>query len=56
MAQVGDIREAAMDGYASHAEWLESYKRVHAAVLENDPSFRRWLDEEYVPLAGGWHY
>jgi len=36
--------------------WLERYKEAHSDLLKEDPSFARWLDEEYVPLAGGWHY
>jgi hypothetical protein len=24
--------------------------------LGDDPEFRRWLEEEYVPIFGGWQY
>jgi transposase-like protein len=36
--------------------WLERYKEANAALLESDPEFRRWLDEEYVAIGGGWQY
>jgi hypothetical protein len=38
------------------AEWLEAYKTLHAAEITRDPELARWLEEEYTPLAGGWHY
>jgi len=36
--------------------WLEDYKNSNAALLDSNPEFRRWLDEEYVPIGGGWQY
>jgi len=36
--------------------WLADYKRDKAALLERDPEFARWLQDDYVPLAGGWQY
>jgi hypothetical protein len=36
--------------------WLATYKRDNAALLERDPEFARWLQDEYVPIAGGWQY
>jgi hypothetical protein len=36
--------------------WLASYKESRRSLLDSDPEFARWLDEEYVPLAGGWQY
>jgi hypothetical protein len=36
--------------------WLETYKQEHHDQLEHDPEFARWLEESYVPIAGGWHY
>ena len=44
------------DHCQGRSAWLERYKQAHAALLDRDPAFGRWLDEEYVPLAGGWHY
>ncbi len=38
------------------ADWLATYKAVHRADLDADSEFARWLEEEYVPLAGSWHY
>lgn len=35
---------------------LAAYKREHRALLQEDGEFARWLEEEYVPLAGGWQY
>jgi hypothetical protein len=45
-----------MSDRPQNGPWLERYKRDNAELLERDASFRRWLSEEYVPLAGGWHY
>ena len=36
--------------------WLVRYKANHSDLLHNDPEFARWLDEEYVPIVGGWQY
>lgn len=36
--------------------WLANYKEESHALLEADPDFRRWLEEDYVPIAGGWQY
>jgi hypothetical protein len=36
--------------------WLETYQTSHREVLRRDPEFARWLDEEYVPVAGAWMY
>jgi hypothetical protein len=36
--------------------WLEDYKDANADLLGADPEFCRWLEEEYVPIAGGWQY
>jgi hypothetical protein len=38
------------------ARWLASYKDANRDLLINDPEFAHWLDEEYVPIAGGWQY
>jgi hypothetical protein len=34
--------------------WLDTYAREHRDQLDED--FARWLAEEYVPIAGSWHY
>ena len=36
--------------------WLETYKEQYCETLASNPDFARWLDEEYVPIAGGWQY
>jgi hypothetical protein len=36
--------------------WIEDYKAANAALLGAEPGFRRWLDEEYAPIGGGWQY
>jgi hypothetical protein len=36
--------------------WLQDYKESHRDLLASDPDFARWLDEEYLPIAGGWMY
>lgn len=40
----------------SIAEWIADYKARHAALLRENPDFARWLDENYIPIAGGWQY
>jgi hypothetical protein len=37
-------------------QWLEVYRASQRELLGSDPDFARWLDEEYVPVAGGWMY
>jgi hypothetical protein len=36
--------------------WIARYKEAHREEIAADAEFARWLEEEYVPLAGGWHY
>lgn len=36
--------------------WVEEYREANQALLDRDPEFRRWLEEDYVPIAGGWQY
>jgi hypothetical protein len=36
--------------------WLESYKSAHGALLSSEQEFLRWLENDYVPIAGGWQY
>jgi hypothetical protein len=45
-----EISEMSLD------RWLASYKDTYRNLLINDPEFARWLDKEYVPIAGGWQY
>jgi hypothetical protein len=40
---------------AAH-EWINDYLQANAALLEAEPEFRRWLEEDYAPIAGGWQY
>ena len=37
-------------------EWITDYVQDNAALLEAEPEFRRWLEEDYAPIAGGWQY
>jgi hypothetical protein len=37
-------------------QWLKSYQEANRELLGRDPEFARWLEERYVPLAGGWQY
>ena len=37
-------------------EIVSNYKDVHAETLIQDPEFARWLENEYVPIAGAWQY
>lgn len=36
--------------------WLGAYKEEYRDQLERDPEFARWLEEQYIPIAGGWYY
>jgi hypothetical protein len=36
--------------------WLANYKEDNHDLLLNDPEFAQWLDEAYIPIAGGWQY
>jgi|GEM_PF-6540925 len=36
--------------------WLASYKDASRDLLLSDPEFAHWLDQDYVPIAGGWQY
>lgn len=36
--------------------WLAYYLEANRDAVAGDEEFARWLEEEYVPLAGGWHY
>jgi len=36
--------------------WLAYYLEANRDAVACDEEFARWLEEEYVPLAGGWHY
>lgn len=42
-----------LDSHAAVDDWLLRYRTAQA---EFDPEFSRWLEEDYAPLAGGWHY
>jgi hypothetical protein len=49
--------EAGNRGFrASFSNWLVRYKEAHHDELANDEEFARWLEEDYAPIAGGWHY
>lgn len=37
-------------------EWLSIYKAEHSELLERDPEFARWLEDDYIPVAGGWEF
>ena len=37
-------------------EWLDSYRDTEQELVRGDPDFARWLEEEFVPVAGGWMY
>lgn len=36
--------------------WLGAYKEEYRDQLERDPEFACWLEEQYIPIAGGWYY
>lgn len=42
--------------HAPAASWLVEYKEANRELIANDPEFARWLEEDYVPIAGGWQY
>jgi hypothetical protein len=35
---------------------VEEYKLAHSELLDGNPDFRKWLENEYVPIVGGWQY
>lgn len=37
-------------------QWADDYKAQNSTLFSADPEFRRWFDEEYVPLGGAWQY
>jgi hypothetical protein len=37
-------------------QWLQNYKTSNAQLLDVNPDFRQWLEEEYVPIRGAWQY
>jgi len=37
-------------------EFLEGYKASRQDLLDRDPAFASWLEDQYVPLAGAWQY
>lgn len=36
--------------------WMHEYKEANRDLLDADPAFEQWLQEEYVPIGGGWQY
>ena len=36
--------------------WIDDYKSANSALLDGDPEFSRWLDEDYIPMGGAWQY
>ena len=50
------IETALPSGTKNLKTWLSTYKHEHRELLQNDSEFARWLEDEYVPLAGGWQY
>ncbi|MEP7381652.1 MAG: hypothetical protein ABI910_08195 [Gemmatimonadota bacterium] len=36
--------------------WILQYKDARQDFLSTNAEFARWLEEEYVPIAGGWMY
>ncbi len=41
---------------AAVSGWLVRYREAHRDELAGDEEFARWLEEDYAPIAGGWHY
>lgn len=37
-------------------DWLEAYKAANEDRLKCTPDFAAWLENDYVPIAGGWQY
>ena len=35
---------------------VDGYKFTHPELLAANPDFRDWLENEYVPIVGGWQY
>jgi hypothetical protein len=56
IARSEDPMSAAPPSKRAIAEWMGRYKDAHHDTLADDPEFTRWLEEDYAPIAGGWHY
>ena len=37
-------------------DWMAAYRAANADRLNTDTEFARWLESDYVPIAGGWQY
>jgi hypothetical protein len=57
-ATLGLAKGVAMSRFASLEirRLVEDYRAAHADLLDADAEFRRWFDEEYIPIGGGWQY
>jgi hypothetical protein len=54
--RVGRKEEAVLETEETLRQLLVAYKEEHRDELSRDPEFARWLEEDYAPIAGGWHY
>jgi hypothetical protein len=41
---------------ASPAAIVSRYRTNHQDLIDRHPEFAAWLEDEYVPIAGGWQY
>lgn len=48
--------EAGKSAVGAVTGWLARYREAHRDELAGDEEFARWLEEDYAPIAGGWHY
>jgi hypothetical protein len=39
-----------------NGEWLSEYKAANRDRLRQLPDFADWLENDYLPIAGGWQY
>jgi hypothetical protein len=37
-------------------DWVVAYQAANEDRLRSAPAFAAWLENDYVPIAGGWQY
>jgi hypothetical protein len=45
-----------MTGTSRLKKAIDDYKSANQALLSSNPDFANWLENRYVPIAGGWQY
>jgi hypothetical protein len=48
------VKEISLEALGGH--WLMNCKQAVCEMTKSEPEFAKWLEEEYIPIAGGWQY